>query len=220
MRFAQIIVAAAGGKLWLSLLLVMFASILLGMGMPPTAVYLTLVTIVVPALMDMGVRPISAHLFCFYFGAIGAITPPVCLAAFAAAAISGARPMETGFEACKIGIAAYIIPFMFIYNSGMLMIGSPLEILWVALTGLFGIFSLATCVKGWLFRKISIPERGILILATFAFIRPATMSGIIGFGLIGLSIVIQKLFPYSESIDQRIMSIFSPLRKGIHKKYR
>lgn len=217
MRFAQIIVAAAGGKLWLSLLLVMFASILLGMGMPPTAVYLTLVTIVVPALMDMGVRPISAHLFCFYFGAIGAITPPVCLAAFAAAAISGTMPMETGFEACKIGIAAYIIPFMFIYNSGMLMIGSPLEILWVALTGLFGIFSLATCVKGWLFRKISIPERGILILATFAFIRPTTMSGIIGFGLIGLSIVIQKLFPYSESIDQWIMSIFSPLRKAFTK---
>ena len=214
MRFAQIVVAAAGGKLWLSLVFVMLASIVLGMGMPPTAVYLTLVTIVVPALTEMGVRPISAHLFCFYFGAIGAITPPVCLAAFAAAAIAGTKLMETGLEACKIGIAAYIIPFMFIYNSSMLMIGSPLEILWITVTGLLAVLSLATGVKGWLLRRISVPERGLLILATFAFIRPGTLSGFLGFGLVGLSIALQKLLPYSESIDQWTLSLLGPLRRA------
>jgi len=218
MRFAQIVVAAAGGKLWLSLLFVMFASLVLGMGMPPTAVYLTLVTIVVPALMEMGVRPISAHLFCFYFGAIGAITPPVCLAAFAAAAIAGTKLMETGLEACKIGIAAYIIPFMFIYNSSMLMIGSAPQILWVTLTSFLGILALATGVKGWLLRRLSFPERGLLIFAAFTFIEPATLSTITGFGLMGLSITVQKLLPYPESIDESIISIFGSPGKAWGKK--
>jgi len=141
----------------------------------------------------------------------------MCLAAFAAAAIADTKLMETGIEACKIGIAAYIIPFMFIYNSSLLMIGSPPQILWVTLTSFFGILALATGVKGWLLRRLSIPERGLLIFAAFTFIKPTTLSTITGFGLIGLSIGIQKLLPYQESIDESIVSIFGSLGKAARR---
>jgi TRAP transporter 4TM/12TM fusion protein len=201
MKFAHILVMAAGGELWLTLLYVMIASIILGMGMPATAVYLTLVTIVVPALLELGVEPIAAHLFCFYFGCISAITPPVCLAAFAAGAISGANPMRTGFTACRIGIAAFIVPFMFVYDSSMLMIGRAPYVLWVLCTAVCGIVALSAGVEGWLLRRATIPERAGLVMASLVLIKPGLLTDAVGFGLFGTIIGIQKIFPYSAKVD-------------------
>jgi len=208
MRFAQLVVAAAGGKLWLSLIFVMLASIILGMGMPPTAVYLTLVTIVVPALESLGVRPISAHLYCFYFGAISAITPPVCLAAFAASAISGAKPMETGWVAVRLGIVAFIIPYMWVYEPAFLAIGSLPLITWVFLTGLCGVWMLAAGIEGWMLRRISIPERTVCIVAAVILIVPGTVSDIIGIALAGLLLIVQRFVAYPKEIDRKLTSVF------------
>jgi TRAP transporter 4TM/12TM fusion protein len=217
MRFSNILVMAAGGKLWLTLIFVMIASIILGMGMPVTAVYLTLVTIVVPALIDLGVDPVAAHLFCFYFGCISNITPPVCLAAFAAAGVSGANPMKTGFTAVRIGIAAFLIPFMFIYEPAMLMKGSGWYILWIAFTALCGIVSLAAGVQGWLLRRAMFPERAALILSALVLIKSGLITDIIGFGLMGFTLVIQKWFSYSEAFEQRIISPFVYLKSECQK---
>lgn len=210
LRFANMVVALAGGELWLCLIFVMIASIILGMGMPPTAVYLTVVTIVAPALIELGVRPISAHLFCFYFGAISAITPPVCMAAFAAAAISGAKPMATGWKASAIGITAFIIPYMWIYNPALLMIGSALEIIWVLITGLGGILFLAAGVEGWLLRRICWLERVAAILAALLLIKPGLFSDTLGATLIALSLIAQKLWVYPKHLDGIYSNIFSP----------
>lgn len=212
MKFAHILVTAARGELWLTLLYVMIASIILGMGMPATAVYLTLVTIVVPALLELGVKPIAAHLFCFYFGCISAITPPVCLAAFAAGAISGANPMRTGFTACRIGIAAFIVPFMFVYDSSMLMIGKLPYVLWVLCTAICGIFALSAGVEGWLVRRATIPERAVLVIASVVLIKPGLLTDTAGFGLLGLVIFIQKIFPYSVKFDDWVIGAFRPFK--------
>lgn len=201
LRFANLVVALSGGHLWLCLIFVMIASIILGMGMPPTAVYLTVVTIVVPALIEFGVKPISAHLFCFYFGAISAITPPVCLAAFAAAAISGARPMATGWKAVAIGIAAFIIPFLWVYNPALLMIGSVNKILLTFISGSVGIVFLAAGVQGWLMRRLCYYERAIAVLAAFLLIKPGLTTDLIGGVLILLSLTIQRLYPYPAKLD-------------------
>ena len=217
MKFAHILVMAAGGELWLTLVYVMIASIILGMGMPATAVYLTLVTIVVPALLELGVKPIAAHLFCFYFGCISAITPPVCLAAFAAGAISGANPMRTGFAACRIGIAAFIVPFMFVYDPSMLMIGRAPYVLWVLCTAVCGIVALSAGVEGWLFRRATIPERAGLVIASLVLIKPGLLTDAVGFGLFGTLIGIQKIFPYSAKVDDWFSGGFRPPRAWFAK---
>ena len=217
MRFAQIVVVMAGGKLWLTLIYVVFVSLLLGMGMPAAAVYLTLATIVIPALIMLGVTPIAAHLFCFYYGAISGITPPVALAAFAGGAISGESPTKTSYHAFKIGIAAYIIPFMFIYNNSMLMIGSVFDILWVLVTTLCGVFFLAAGVEGWMMRKACIPERIAMIVASVVVIKAGLISDVFGFGLMGILVIIQLFTSYPESIDQWTVSLLAPFRNMLRR---
>ena len=198
LRFANLVVVMSGGKLALCLVFVMIASIILGMGMPPTAVYLTVVTIIVPALIQLGVEPISAHLFCFYFGAISAITPPVCLAAFAAAAISGAPPMATGWKASAIGIAAFIVPFLWVYNPAFLMIGSFGKILLTFITGSIGIVFLSAGVQGWLLHRLNLFERVIAILAALLSIKPGLTTDIIGGILMLILLTLQKMNPSFE----------------------
>jgi TRAP transporter 4TM/12TM fusion protein len=220
MKITNIIVKAAGGRLWLTLIYVMLLSLLLGMGMPSTGVYLTLVTVVIPALIEMGVLPIAAHMFCFYYGVISCITPPVCVASFAGAAIAEAPPMRTGIEATKLGIASYIIPFMFVYNPTMLMIGPVTEILWATFTGLWGTVFLAAGTVGRLYRKACFPERVVMIVAAICLIKPGLVTDAIGFLLMGVIVYVQKAFDYPEAIDERVWEAVSlgwvrdPRRKG------
>jgi len=219
MKITNIIVRAAGGRLWLTLIYVMLLSLLLGMGMPTTGVYLTLVTVVIPALVEMGVLPIAAHMFCFYYGVISCITPPVCVASFAGAAIAGASAMKTGIEATKLGIASYIIPFMFVYNPSMLMIGPAAEVVWAALTGLCGTVFLAAGTVGWLYRRASFPERALMIVAALCLIKPGIITDAIGFVLIGLAVFIQKTWGYPARLDEHIWGAVTlrPLREMFHK---
>ena len=149
LKFTNVLVTLAGGHLWVTLILTMFACLILGMGLTTTAVYITLAALVIPAVTRMGVEPIAAHLFAFYFGLVSAITPPVALASFAAAGIAGSNPMQTGFHSCRLGIAKYVLPFVFVYAPGMLFVGHWSQIVMGILGGFAGIFALTITTEGW-----------------------------------------------------------------------
>ena len=128
-----------------------------------------LAVLIAPSLVQMGVHPMAAHLFIFYFGVISSITPPVCMAAFAAAAISGAGPMRTGFTAFRLGIVVFIIPFVMIYNPAMIMQGTVWEIVVVAFTALLGSAALAASLEGYLLRRMNLVERCFVIVLDIIF---------------------------------------------------
>ena len=121
------------GSLFSLLLITALVCIVLGMGLPTTGVYLLLATLAAPPLVELGLEPIQAHLFVLYFGMLSMITPPVALAAFAAASLAEARQMRTGFEAMRFGWCAYLVPFLFIYNPALLMSGAFTDILLVTI---------------------------------------------------------------------------------------
>ncbi|HHT48123.1 MAG TPA: TRAP transporter permease [Firmicutes bacterium] len=193
MRLSNIIISAAGGKLWLTLLYTAIISIILGMGMPSVGVYLILVVTVIPTLLEMGVLPVAAHFFAFYFAVVSNITPPVCVAAFAGAAIAGASPMKTGVKAFQYGMATYLIPFMFVYNPSMLMVGTTAEIVFCIISGLCGVIFLAGSVVGWFVKKGNIVERLILFAAAILLIIPELKTSIVGLILGALVIFMQRV---------------------------
>ena len=123
LKFTQSVIDLSGGHLMALLALTAVASIVLGMGLTTTAVYITLAALIIPALEKMHVAPMAAHMFAFYYGVVSTITPPVALAAFAAAAIAGSPPMATAFEASKVGITKFLVPFIFVYNPSIIFVG-------------------------------------------------------------------------------------------------
>src|SRR5699024_6317979 len=128
LQFGTIIIKTSGGALIIALVFTMITSIILGMGLPTVAAYIAQFQLTIPALIDLGVDPLAAHLFVFYFAAVSASTPPVALAAYAAAGIAGSEPMKTGMTAVRLGIAAFIVPYIFVYGESLLLIGSVPEI--------------------------------------------------------------------------------------------
>ena len=144
------LVSLAGNKLFLTLLFTMIASIILGMGAPTTANYLITSTITATAIIQLGVQPLAAHMFAFYFGIIADVTPPVALAAIAGAAIARAKPMKTALNATKLAIGAFIIPYMFVYNPQMLMIDAKwYTLIFIVLTAIIGMFGISTALEGY-----------------------------------------------------------------------
>ncbi len=172
LKFANIIVQLAGGSLWIALILTMIASLILGMGLTTTAVYITLAALVIPALVQMGVAPIAAHLFAFYFGLVSAITPPVALAAFAAAGIAGSNPMVTGVHSFRLGIAKYVLPFVFVFAPGMLFVGNWHQIVLAVIGGFAGIYALTIATEGWLLIRVNWPMRILMGFCALLFFVP------------------------------------------------
>jgi TRAP transporter 4TM/12TM fusion protein len=158
------LVHLGGNSLFLLLVLAALLSILLGMGMPTVSVYILLAMLVAPALEKLGLMPIAAHLFLLYFGILSMITPPVAIASFAAAAVAGTDPMRTGWESVKLGIMAYIVPFIFVYSPALLLKGSILDILWTVGRASFGALLLGIALRGFLYRTIPMPMRGLMIV--------------------------------------------------------
>ncbi|WP_458789705.1 TRAP transporter permease [Yoonia sp. MH D7] len=148
-RFSSLLLGIAGTSELAALFFAMLIAILLGMGMPTTAAYAVAASVVAPGLVNLGIPLLTAHFFVFYFAVVSSITPPVALASYAAAGISGANPMATSVASFKIGIAAFVVPFMFFYNSALLMDGTWPEILQSGVTAVVGIFLLAAAVQGW-----------------------------------------------------------------------
>jgi len=184
LKFTTVIVTVAGGTLWIALILTMIASLILGMGLTTTAVYITLAALVIPAVVKMGVEPIAAHLFAFYFGLVSAITPPVALAAFAAAGIAGSNPMQTGFHSFRLGIAKYILPFVFVYTPGMLFVGDWPHIIIGIAGGFAGIYALTVTTEGWMIDRVGWPTRIVMAVCAGMLFHPAIITDLIGWILL------------------------------------
>lgn len=184
LKFSGAIIALAHGNLYLTLFFAMIASLILGMGLPTTAAYIICAILAVPALTNLGIGVLSAHLFVFYFAIISAITPPVALAAYAGSAIAKSSPMQTAVTACRIGLAAFIIPYMFVFNPALLMSGSALNIIWVTFTASVGVFLLSCSTIGWLLTGTSLWERVVLFIISILLIEPRFVTDIIAIVLL------------------------------------
>ena len=171
----------------------MFACLFLGMGVPVTAMYVIVSSLVAPALTQMGVVAIGAHLFVLYFGTRADITPPVALAAYAASGIAKSPPFKTGVTAFKLGIAGYIIPFMFVYAPELLCIGSFWKIAIATATAILGIIALAAAVQRCFLIKCNWYEIILLLAVAFLMIKPGVYTDIPGLVLFGLVYYIQFL---------------------------
>ncbi|NOD93655.1 TRAP transporter fused permease subunit [Ruegeria sp. HKCCD4884] len=194
-RFSAVLLDLAAASQLLALFFAMCIAILLGMGMPTTAAYAVAASVVAPGLVQLGIPQLTAHFFVFYFAVLSAITPPVALASYAAAGISGANPIETSVASFKIGIAAFIVPFMFFYNSALLMDGTTLEILRAGVTAVIGVFLLSSGVQGWFVGARSAWFiRGLLIVAALFLISGGLLTDLIGVGLAVVTWFVQRLF--------------------------
>ncbi len=181
------LVSLAGGMLFPTLVLTMISSLILGMGAPTTANYVITSSVASPALLKLGVAPLSAHMFVFYFGIIADITPPVALAAFAGAAIAKANPLKTGVNATKLAIAAFVVPYIFVYNPSLLLIDYTLGgVLWMIMTATIGMIGLATAVEAWYFTRMNWWERILSALAGLLLIDPGLATDIAGFLILSL----------------------------------
>jgi TRAP transporter 4TM/12TM fusion protein len=181
------LIGLAGESLWFLLIIVALVSLVLGMGMPTTAVYVLLAVLAGPSLVQAGVTKMAAHMFILYFGMLSMITPPVALAAYAAANISKAGPMETGWAAVRIGWAKFVLPFMFVLSPTLLVSGPAYAIAFDTVTAMIGIY-LATCgMLGHFRRPLSLAMRVLLCLAGFTAIIPDSQFGMIFPGFISLS---------------------------------
>ncbi|MEX0732686.1 MAG: TRAP transporter permease [Aquisalimonadaceae bacterium] len=192
-RFSSIILDLGGGHTLLTLLLVMVTSIVLGMGLPTIGAYVIQVALTVPVLIHLDVSPLAAHLFVFYFATLSAITPPVAVAAYAAAGIAGANPSTTGFAALRLAIAGFIIPYMFVFYPALLLDGSPLEIVRAVVTGFIGVTFLASAVEGWCLVQNRKLESLLLLVAALGLIQPQMFTDFAGFALGGLVLLVQYL---------------------------
>jgi len=192
-RFSSLLLGIADTSQLLALFFAMCISILLGMGMPTTAAYAVAASVVAPGLVQLGIPALTAHFFVFYFAVLSAITPPVALASYAAAGISGANPMETSVASFKIGIAAFVVPFMFFYNGALLMDAPWYEILRASVTAIIGVFLLSAGVQGWFVgRRAGWIIRVALIGAALFMIEGGLLSDAIGLALAVAAFALQK----------------------------
>lgn len=184
------IVGVAGSHLIIALILTMICCIVLGMGVPTTANYCIMAATTAPILIRMGVPTMAAHFFVFYFGIVADITPPVALAAYAGSAIAKSNPMKTAFQASKLAIAAFIVPYMFCYNPAMLLIDTnPLAVAFICITSVLGVFGLAAALEGYCFTDMNVVVRLIIAVGGLMLIHPATLTDLLGLLLLTLGLV-------------------------------
>lgn len=182
-RLSTILVSLAGGNLVILLILTMIVSLILGMGMTTTACYVILAVLVAPALVEMGVLPIAAHFFVFFFGMYSFITPPVALGAYAAASLAEAEPFSTGYLAWKIALPGFILPFIFVYSPALLSYGTVGEVSLAVVTACLGVWFFAMATVGYFKRNLKLVERMILIVAGALLIVPGLSTDLIGCAL-------------------------------------
>lgn len=205
-RLSYILTQLAGESVPLLLVLTMIASIILGMSLPAVAAYLVLAITVAPALVELGVEPLAAHMFVFYFGVLSALTPPVALAAFTAAGISGARPHATAFEGLRFALAGFVIPFAFVASPGLLLIGTWSEIVQAFVSCLLGIFALAAAVTGYMFARLNIALRLVLSAAAVVLLIPGLVTDLIGAALLGLVAAVSMITQRKGSDSKEAIS--------------
>ncbi|UKK96817.1 TRAP transporter permease [Brevibacillus brevis] len=187
LKLANGLIDLAGGQLLLTLFFTMIASLILGMGTPTTANYIITSTIAAPALIQLGVPAIAAHMFTFYFGIVADITPPVALAAFAASGIAKSKPIQTGVESTRLSIAAFMAPYIFVISPALLLINTTLlESIWVMLTSILGMIGVGAGLIGYWMSKLNVLERILAIAGGVLAVIPGIETDIAGFILITL----------------------------------
>ena len=201
LSFSSYVLSLSGGILPLALILTMVGSIVLGMGVPTTAQYIITSTLAAPALAQMGVPMMSAHLFCLYFGVLADVTPPVALATYAAAGIARSQALKTGFTALIVAIAGFIVPYMFVYNSYLLLQGDVFHILLGCVTALLGVIGLASAVQGFLLDDLNILERLLLLAIPFLILYPSLVANCVGVGFLVAVYLKQKAWIRKDGIQ-------------------
>ncbi len=204
LKFANSLVSLSGENLLLTLFFTMIASLILGMGSPTTANYVITSTIAAPALIVLAVPELSAHMFVFYFGIVADITPPVALAAFAAAGVSGGEPLRTGVQSAKLAIAAFIIPYIFVLSPELMMIDTTWQgLLWVLFTSVTGMISIGAGMIGYWYRRTVVVERIAAVAAGVMLIYPEGYTDLIGLGLFVGLLVLQ--FVIKQDVQKKEM---------------
>jgi len=182
--FSLALIQMSGGNLFILLLLAAAGAIVLGMGMTVTAAYILVVILIAPALIELGLIPIVAHMFVFYFAILSFLTPPICLAAYTGASIAGSKPMQTAWQSMRLGVAAYIVPFIFAYSPALLLIGSPVEIIRAIISGLMGMVLIAIGLEGYFFRHLGWFQRILSFGGGIGLMAPFWLSKALGIALL------------------------------------
>jgi TRAP transporter 4TM/12TM fusion protein len=190
-KITNLVLQLSSGSLLVALPVTMLASILFGMGLPTVVCYVLLAATAAPSLVEMGVLPLAAHLYIFYFGMLCMVTPPVAFASYAAAAIAKADPMKTGFTAWRFALAGFLLPYMFVYNQSLLLMGSPQKIIMAVFTSCIGIICLAAGIIGYLLKETNALERIILLASAILLIKPGWITDIIGLLCVGMVVILQ-----------------------------
>jgi len=195
LKLSNLILYLSKGMLFPTLILTMIASLILGMGLPTTALYIILAVIVAPALVTMGVPILAAHLFIFYFGVFSAVTPPVALTSYLGAGIAKADGARSAIQGFKLSMAAFIVPFIFVVSPSILLLGnnSVLEIIWVVILCLVGAYCLGASLEGYLLRRINIISRILLFICAICFIIHDIKLNILAFVILGGMFAFQKI---------------------------
>lgn len=191
-KISGLIFVASGGITFVALVLTMLTAIILGMGLPTTAAYLILATVVAPALSNLGVSLLTAHMFVFFYGCVSTITPPVALASYVAAGIAGADMNKVGWTAFSYGLTCYLLPFMFFYGPELLMEGSIAVVLLAAFSGLIGVYCIACFVIGYLYSALTLWARAAMAIAGVSLLLPGLISDIVGLGIFAFMYWMQK----------------------------
>ena len=198
-RISSILTSVAGTSMLLLLVLTMVVSLIMGMGVPTTAAYLVLASLVAPTMIQLGIPPLAAHMFIFYFGCISSITPPVALVAYAGAGLAGCDPNKTGYKAFRLAFCSFLMPYLFVYNPVLLMEGGVLDILWSLVTALIGAYLLASGFEGFFFRwSLKWFERPLMILGAVMLIVPGMVTDLVGIAIIVVEFVTEFMFKRSE----------------------
>ncbi len=195
LKLANGLIELAHGQLLPTLMFTMLTSLVLGMGAPTTANYVITSTIAAPALLKLGVPAIAAHMFAFYFGIVADLTPPVALAAMAGAGIAKANPLKTAVESTKLAIAAFLVPYFFVYSPSLLLLGNAswLYTIRVVAGALLGMLGLGACVEAWLITNTKGIERLLLLVGGLSLIHPSLTTDIVGIVCIGAVYFMQKV---------------------------
>ena len=196
LKFSSIIIEYAGGSLLLTAIYTALIVWVIGLAVPVTASYIIAAVIAAPALIQLGVPDFAAHMFVFYYALLSEVSPPTALSCFAAAALTKGNPYKTTMYAWKYTLPAFIVPFMFVLDPkgvGILLKGPVMDVIWTTITAFIGVAALAGGVENWFFKKATLYERIMLLVAGLLLFYPVALYDIIGFGLMGLVIVSQKL---------------------------
>ena len=201
-KFTNVIVALGGDSMLLAGLCAMVATMILGMGMPTVAAYILAGSVIAPALVQIGVEPLAAHFFVFYYAIFAGLTPPVCGTVFVASAMADSNWLKTAWISIRLSIGAFLVPFILIFNPGMILIGSTVEIVRTTISSLFGIFALGAGFMGYLTRNLNWPVRILLMVSGIAMVDPGMVTDIIGVALI-LAVVVYLLISGKKMADSK-----------------